>query len=62
MGDLMCIADNIKMMTSICEICKNDNAVFSYFKGKKDQDIVIGDGEYIPVCRKCYEKMKKEER
>ena len=50
------------MMTSICEICKNDNAVFSYFKGKKDQDIVIGDGECIPVCRKCYEKMKKEER
>ena len=62
MGDLMCIADNIKMMTSICEICKNDNAVFSYFKGKKDQDIVIGDGEYIPVCRKCYEKLKKGER
>lgn len=61
MGDLMCIADNIKMMTSICEVCKNDNAVFSYFKGKKDTDIVIGDGEYIPVCRKCYEKLKKAE-
>ena len=59
MGDLMCIADNIKMMTSICEICKNDNAVFSYFKGKKDQDIVIGDGEYIPVCRECYNKLMK---
>ena len=41
MGDLMCIADNINMMTSICEICKNDNAVFSYFKGEKDKDIVI---------------------
>lgn len=41
MGDLMCIADNVKMMTSICEVCRNDNAVFSYFKGKKKQDIVI---------------------
>lgn len=59
MGDLMCIADNVKMMTSICEICKNDNAVFSYFKGKKDTDIVIGDADYIPVCRNCYEKLKK---
>ena len=59
MGDLMCIADNITMMTSICEICKNDNAVFSYFKGKKDSDIVIGDKEYIPVCRKCYEKLQR---
>ena len=41
MGDLLCIADNIKMMTSICEICKNDNAVYSYFKGGKTDDIAI---------------------
>ena len=32
MGDLLCIADNIQMMTSICEVCKNENAIFSYFK------------------------------
>ena len=61
MGELLCNSDNVRMMTSICEICKNDNAVFSYFKGKKDTDIVIGDGEYIPVCRKCYEKLRREE-
>lgn len=60
MGDLMCIADNVQMMTSICEVCKNENAVFSYFKGKKDGDIFIGDSEYISVCRKCYEKLSKE--
>lgn len=41
MGDLFCIADNIKMMTSICEICKNDNAVYSYYKGNKTKDIVV---------------------
>lgn len=41
MGDLLCIADNIKMMTAICEICKNDNAVYSYFKGNKMQDIIV---------------------
>ena len=41
MGDLLCIADNVKMMTSICEICKNDNAVYSYFKGNKTEDIAI---------------------
>lgn len=41
MGDLLCIADNIKMMTSICEICKNDNAVYSYFNGNKTKDIVV---------------------
>lgn len=57
MGDLMCIADNVQMMTSICEICKNENAIFSYFKGKKKNDILIGDSEYIPVCRNCYNKL-----
>ena len=54
MGDLMCIADNIEMLTSICEVCKSEEAVFTYFKGKKDTDIMVGDSEYLPVCRNCY--------
>ena len=58
MGDLMCIADNVELMTSVCEICKNDNAIFSFFKGNKSGDIYIGDSEYIPVCRTCYNKLK----
>lgn len=57
MGDLMCIADNIEMMTSICEVCKCEEAVFTYYKGKKDTDIVVGDAQYIPVCRHCYNKL-----
>ena len=57
MGDLMCIADNVQIMTSICEICKNENAIFSYFKGDKNTDVYIGDSEYIPVCRNCYNKL-----
>lgn len=54
MGDLMCIADNIEMLTSICEVCKSEEAVFTYFKGTKDTDIMVGDSEYLPVCRNCY--------
>ena len=57
MGDLMCMADNVQMMTSICEICKNENAIFSYFKGNKNCDVYVGDSEYIPVCRNCYNKL-----
>ncbi len=57
MGDLLCLADNVQMMTSICEICKNDNAIFSFFNGKKNTDILIGDSEYIPVCRTCYNNL-----
>lgn len=57
MGELMCIADNIEIMTSICEVCKCEEAVFTYFKGQKDTDIMIGDSEYMPVCRECYHNL-----
>lgn len=60
MGDLLCIADKIEIMTSICEICKNDDAIFTYYKGKKDKDILIGDSDYIPVCRNCYYNLQNK--
>lgn len=61
MADLLCIADNITMMTAICDNCKNENAVFTYFKGGKDCDIVIGDKEYMSLCRHCYEILSKQD-
>lgn len=57
MGDLLCLADNVHMLTAICEECRCENAIFSFFKGHKDCDIAIGDSEYLPVCRKCYNKL-----
>lgn len=57
MNDLLCIADNVNMLTAICSNCKNENAVYSFFKGSKDQEIVIGDEEYMPLCRHCYEEL-----
>lgn len=54
MGDLMCIADHIEIMTSICDVCKSDEASFSYCKGIKSK-------EYIPVCRECYTKLINKE-
>ena len=61
MADLLCIADNINMMTAICDNCKNENAIFTYFKGGKDCDIVIGDKEYLSLCRHCYELLSKQD-
>ena len=61
MGDLMCIADTVEIMTSVCEVCKCDNAVFSYYKGEKSDDILIGDNEYVPVCRECYSRLSNKE-
>ena len=62
MPELLSISDNVNMLTAICTNCKNENAVYSYFKGGKDQEIVIGDDEYMPLCRHCYEELnnKKE--
>lgn len=58
MGDLLCVSDNVTTMTSICEICKRDNAIFSFYKGdNKSSDIVIGDSNYVPVCRECYNEI-----
>ena len=57
MGDLMCVSDNVQMLTSICEICKNDNAIYTYCKEHKDEDILVGDSQYLPVCRSCYQKL-----
>ena len=60
MGDLLCVSDNVQTMTSICEICKRDNAIFSFYKlNDKDGDIRIGDNEYIPVCRECYNELRR---
>ena len=57
MGDLMCIADKIELMTSICEVCKSDDAIYTYYKGQESVDVLVGDIEYIPVCRNCYNQL-----
>ena len=63
MGDLLCVSDHVQTMTSICEICKRDNATLSYYKaGSKQGDIKIGDLEYIPVCRNCYNELKSKNK
>ena len=59
MGDLLCVSDNVQMLTSICEVCKNDNAIYTYCKESKEGDILIGDSQYMPVCRNCYENLAR---
>jgi len=61
MGDLLCMSDNVQILTSVCEECRNDNAIYTYYKGdNKTGDILVGEDCYIPVCRKCYDKLMKE--
>lgn len=62
MGELICNADSVEMLSSICECCHENNAIYSFCKVKKENDILIGDSEYIPVCPSCYNKLDKERR
>ena len=62
MPALMCIADVVIKYTAVCDEC-GDDAIYSFFKGKKDKDIVVGNHEYVPLCRACWiRKMKEKEK
>ena len=55
------MSDNVQMLTAVCEVCRNENAIYTYYKGtNKSGDILVGEKDYIPVCRKCYERLVKE--
>ena len=60
MGELLCNSDNVQMLTSICECCHSDNAIYRFCKTEISEDILIGDSEYIPVCSSCYTKLMSE--
>ncbi len=62
MRDLLCIADIVEKRTAICIDCKHD-ATHSFFLGNKSEDVLVGDREYIPLCRECWSRrmnMKKK--
>ena len=49
--------DSVIMLSAICMVC-GDEAPFTAYKGKMTGQVIIGDvgmeGEYVPVCRRCY--------
>ena len=51
MGELLCNSDNVQMMTSICECCNSENAIYSYCKIDKAGDILIVIGHDDEVDR-----------
>lgn len=55
--DLIPLCDKVTKLTSLCSLCKDGTpGIFSKrITGEKEQT-VVGSDNYIPVCRKCYEK------
>lgn len=57
---ILAISDYIIQLKAECKCGKN--AHFTYCNGKKIGDILIGDKEYLPVCRECLLKYRSGKR
>lgn len=59
MPDLLAIADEVYKTRAICMKCGH-LASFSYRLAEGEQQIMLGETqEYMPLCRSCYQEMKK---
>ena len=55
--DLIPLCDNVKKLKSLCSLCKNGTpGIFSMRLTQEKEQTVVGSSNYIPVCRKCYER------
>lgn len=54
--DLIPFCDKFTKYTSLCVICKNGTAaIFSKRLSNEKTQMIIGNDNYIPVCRSCYD-------
>lgn len=61
MSDILCLADNIKLLKANCDECgKEDEAIYTFCNINKKDKILVGDSEYKSVCAKCYNKLYKK--
>jgi thymidine kinase len=51
--DLFPLADNIIKLSAVCQRCGKD-ASYTFFKGKKSQDVLVGSSQYEARCWDCW--------
>lgn len=55
--DLIPLCDKVTKLTSLCSLCKNGTpGIFSMRLTNEKEQTIVGSDNYIPVCRKCYNK------
>ena len=59
MPDILAVSDEIEICKGYCTDC-NRLASYTYYEGKKNKDIVVGDTGYISLCEACLRKRRKE--
>ena len=55
-SELIPYVDEIRRVSGVCEDCNEDRATFSFYSESKKSQIIVGDGEYSVLCRKCHNK------
>lgn len=60
MKDALKIADVKVYLTGKCQMCGNPSE-YTYYKGNKTNNILIGDDCYLTVCKSCYYKLRNKE-
>lgn len=62
---LLIYADTLKEIETVCEYCTNKASMnLRLIDGRpvfSGAQILMGDNEYKPVCRKCYQSMKQKQ-
>jgi len=55
--DLIPLCDKVNKLLSLCSLCRDGTpGIFSMRLTQETEQTVVGSENYIPVCRKCYEK------
>jgi thymidine kinase len=54
---LLPYCEHIEKLNGVCMLCGNQTANYSFYKGKKVSDIVVGDNDYLLLCKTCYTKL-----
>lgn len=55
--DIIPLCDKVYKLNSLCSSCKDGTpGIFSMRLTNENEQMVIGANNYIPVCRKCYER------
>ena len=55
--DLIPLCDKVTKLNSLCSLCKDGtHGIFSMRLTNETEQTLVGSDNYIPVCRKCYEK------
>lgn len=62
MAEICAIANQVIKNVAVCNECKHENAIYSFFLGIKTKDILIGDKEYIALCRSCWQKKMEDKK